>query len=101
MGPLGMSIGAGFARLEEKSGDRIEFLVVDSSLARAFFHGIPAARLLARAATTTAAGAAGDGPEDLLRTLLRPDSTPFDAVRKAVARHARVARDEGTLQASE
>jgi hypothetical protein len=96
-----MSIGAGFARLEERSGDRIEFLVVDSSLARAFFHGIPAARLLARAAHMTAAGAAGDGHEALLRTLLRPDSTLFDAVRRAVARHARVAQGEGALQASE
>src|SRR5580700_5308030 len=97
MGSLAMPIGAGFTRLEEKAADRIEFLVVDSSLARAFFHGIPAARLLARAMRA----GTGDTADGQLGTLLRPDSPAYDAVRRAVARHARVAQDEGTLQASE
>jgi hypothetical protein len=93
-----MPIGAGFSRLEEKAGDRIELLVVDSSLARAFFQGIPAARLLARALGESAAAAAPDHP---LHAVLPADSAAHDAVRRAVARHARVAQDEGTLQASE
>jgi hypothetical protein len=96
MGPPAMPIGAGFTRLEEKAGDRIEFLVVDSSLARAFFHGIPAARLLARATRT-----GSETAEAHVRTLLRPNTPAYEAVCRAVARHARVAQDEGSLQASE
>jgi hypothetical protein len=96
-----MPIGAGFTRLEEKAGDRIEFLVVDSSLARAFFHGIPAARLLARAMGTTGRERADASPEGVLGTFLTPGSAVGESVRKAVARHARVAQDEGALQASE
>ena len=38
-----------WGRLEPRSGDRLEFRVVDASLARALYDGIPAARLLARA----------------------------------------------------
>jgi hypothetical protein len=84
--------------LDPKSGDRIELRVVDASLARALFHGIPAARLLARArpaATDTASVVAWDAH---LRSLL---GMTHERVRRAMARHARVAIDEGPLVASE
>jgi len=101
MGPQAMPIGAGFVRLEVKAGDRIEFLVVDSPLARALFHGIPAARLLARTRVAGGHGADDTARDVHLRSLLRAESPAYEAVRRAIARHARVAEDEGTLEASE
>ncbi len=90
----------GIARLELRVGDRVEFLVVDSSLARAFFHGIPAARLLARARPAGGHADADATWDAHLRKLLG-ESPTYDAVKRAAARHARVALDEGPLEASE
>jgi hypothetical protein len=84
--------------LDPKSGDRLELRVVDAPLARALFHGIPAARLLARtrpASSDTAAAAAFDAH---LKSLL---GVTHERVKRAMARHARVALDEGPLRASE
>ena len=72
--------------------------MVDAPLARALFHGIPAARLLARvrpAAADTGATAAFDAH---LKSLL---GATYERVKRAMARHARVALDEGPLRASE
>src|SRR5580704_5437769 len=87
-----------WGRLDPKSGDRLELRVVDAPLARALFHGIPAARLLARtrpASSDTAAAAAFDAH---LKSLL---GATHERVKRAMARHARVALDEGPLRASE
>ena len=87
-----------WGRLDPKSGDRLELRVVDAPLARALFHGIPAARLLARtrpASSDTAAAAAFDAH---LKSLL---GVTHERVKRAMARHARVALDEGPLRASE
>ena len=88
-----------WGRLEPKSGDRLEFRVVDASLARALYDGIPAARLLARACrlpTTTARPRSAS--EAHLRALL---GGSYERVKRAKARHARVAVDEGLLRANE
>ena len=96
-----MPSGAGFARLEARVGDRIEFLVIDTPLARAFFHGIPAARLLARARPAGRRQNADAAWDAHLRSLLQGDPAAYEAVKRAAARHARVAHDEGPLEASE
>ncbi len=87
-----------WGRLEPKSGDRVEFRVVDASLARALFHGIPAARLLARARPLVGDGHAQVTWDDRMRALL---GGSYERVHRAMARHARVALDEGPLHASE
>jgi hypothetical protein len=87
-----------WGRLEPKLGDRLELRVVDESLARALYQGIPAARLLAR---TRPAADGADGVaawERHLRVLLGPS---FERVQRALARHARVALDERALPASD
>jgi hypothetical protein len=65
------------------------------------FHGTPAARLLARARLASDERGDGDAWEAHLARLLGRGSTTFDAVKRAVARHARVAFDEGPLQATD
>jgi hypothetical protein len=87
-----------WGRLEPKSGDRLELRVVDAPLARALYHGIPAARLLARARPTQDEGEAAATWDAQLRMLL---GASYDRVKRAKARHDRVALDEGPLQASE
>jgi hypothetical protein len=87
-----------WGRLEPRSGDRLEFRVVDASLARALYDGIPAARLLARARPGPDDAEAGAVWDERLRKLL---GTSHEGVKRAMARHARVARGEGLLRASE
>lgn len=84
-----------WAGLEPRVGERVELRIVDASLANAFFQGIPAARLLARARLSDEAGPW----EDRMGALLAADSPDYERVRRAVARHSRVALDEGPLPA--
>jgi hypothetical protein len=87
--------------LKPKPGDRVELRVVDAALARALFHGIPAARLLARARLAHDEREDGDVWDALLDRLLGRGTSAFDRVKRSVARHARVAFDEGPLQTDE
>jgi hypothetical protein len=84
--------------LKPKPGDRVELRVVDAPLARALFHGIPAARLLARVRLAHDEREDGDAWDARLDHLLRRGTTAYDQVKRSVARHARVAFDEGPLQ---
>jgi len=94
-------LGGSWAGLEPKAGDRVELCIVDASLARALFHGIPAARLLARARLAAEERDGGAAWEARLRRLLGSSSSAFDGAKRAIARHTRVAVDEGPLVASE
>jgi hypothetical protein len=87
-----------WGRLEPRQGDRVEFRVVDASLARALYDGIPAARLLARSRPGPLDGEAAMVWEARLQVLL---GSSYDRVKRATARHERVARDEGPLRANE
>jgi hypothetical protein len=87
-----------WGRLEPKSGDRVEFRVVDASLARALYQGIPAARLLARTRPLANDDDAQIAWDSRMRALL---GGTYDRVHRAMARHARVAMDEGVLRAGE
>jgi hypothetical protein len=88
-----------WGRLAPRSGDRLEFRVVDASLARALYDGIPAARLLARARPIAGEGEEAAAAWDAhLRALL---GDAYKPVKRAMARHARVAAGEGPLRASE
>src|SRR5262245_29780887 len=92
--------------LELSRADRIGFLVVDLSLARALYEGMPAARLLARARLGSderdlaelrhheSAVSTFDG---LVSTLTGDDRALRERIKKAVARHTRAAADEGPL----
>ncbi len=85
--------------LSPRVGDRVDLLVVDASLASALFHGIPAARLLAHARLGR------DGADDAewearMAALLGQGSRTHDRVRRAVARHSRVAIDERPIKAA-
>jgi hypothetical protein len=87
-----------WGRLEPRSGDRVEFRVIDASLARALYHGIPAARLLARTRPLDSDGDAQIAWDVRMHALL---GSSYDRVSRAMARHARVALDEGPLRANE
>jgi hypothetical protein len=87
-----------WGRLAPRSGDRLEFRVVDASLARALYHGIPAARLLARTRPVPDDGDAAPAWDATLSALL---GASYEDVRRATSRHSRVALDEGPLRASE
>jgi hypothetical protein len=89
----------GRAGLERKVGDRVELRVVDAPLAIALFEGIPAARLLAR--VRLAAAAQGAPWEERLAALVGAGTADYERVRRAMARHARVALDEGPMPASD
>jgi hypothetical protein len=91
----------GWSALKPKPGDRVELRVVDPPLARALFHGIPAARLLARVRLASDEQQDGDAWDTHLARLLVRGSAALDRVKRAVARHSRVAFDEGPLQATE
>jgi hypothetical protein len=88
-------------------GQDVELLVADLSLARAFYEGVPAARLLARVRLALderdlAAPASERGTYDALAARMLGAVRPaLDRVRRAVARHTRAASDEGPLAASE
>jgi hypothetical protein len=90
-----------WAGLEPRPGDRVELLVADASLARALFHGIPAARLLARARLASDQRDAGEGWDARMQTLLGRGTPEHERVKRATARHGRVAHDEGPLEADE
>jgi hypothetical protein len=103
-----------WAYLQPNVGDQVDLRVVDASLASALFHGIPAARLLAHAKLACAerdtenrdregrerpkrerATGVDDGGWDALMTkLLGAGTRIHERVRRAIARHARVAVDE-------
>ena len=85
-------------------GQDVELFVADLSLSRAFYEGVPAARLLARvrlAYDERDVGGAGGSYDALLAELLGGVRPALDRVRKAVARHGRAASDEGALLAPE
>jgi hypothetical protein len=93
-----------------RPGDELELRVIDLSLSRALYEGIPTARLLARMRL-------GSDERDLDATPLRKTATSsWDAllarilggapnaaerVKRAIARHARAAFDEGGLPMEE
>ncbi len=94
--------------------DEVELTVVDLGVARAFWEGVPTARLLARvrlhrderdlidldqrASGIDFADASWD---IILARLLAAAPASLDRVKRAVARHARAASDEGPLPASD
>jgi hypothetical protein len=96
--------------LELKAGARVELIVADAPLARALFDGVPAARLLARVrlacdARDANSTAGRDGKSSswdaLMARLLGSTPEVKQRVKRAVARHTRVADDEGPLYALE
>ncbi|HEY2514273.1 MAG TPA: hypothetical protein VGI39_25575, partial [Polyangiaceae bacterium] len=88
-----------------RSGDQLELRVVDLSLARALYEGIPTARVLARIRlgsderdleavprkTSTSSW------DTILARLLGGTTEPAERVKRAISRHARAATDEGSL----
>jgi hypothetical protein len=89
-----------------RSGDRIELRVVDLSLARALFEGIPAARLLARLRLASDERDLATAPQKksvtsswdvLLARLLGDAHGASERLKPAIAKHARAAFDEGPL----
>jgi hypothetical protein len=101
---MGVSLDVG---LDLAPGQDVELLVADLSLARAFFEGVPAARLLARVRLALdtrdlSAPPAERGSYDaLIGRMLGTVRPALDRVRRAVVRHTRAASDEGPLPASE
>src|SRR3984957_1814903 len=96
--------------LAVQATDRVEWLVADVSLARAFFGGVPAARLLARTRLATderdlLTSPLGSTPAvstwDMLMKRMLGKSETFDRVKRQVARQTRAASDEGPLEASQ
>src|ERR1700733_8255541 len=89
----------------------VELLVADASLARAFYAGIPTGRLLARLrfasdeadldAPPPSKPAASSWDQLLARLRAPTPEAVRDRVRRAIARHARAASDEGPLAATE
>lgn len=98
--------------LELRAGDRVELIVADAPLSRALFDGVPAARILSRArlasderdaaSPPSSRGASATSSWDaLMHRLLANSAEAKQRVRRAVARHTRVADDEGGLHANE
>jgi hypothetical protein len=97
--------------IELRPEELIELLVADLSLARAFYAGIPTARLLARLRLGADEGdldrpppskpAASSWDQLLARLLAGAGEATADRVKRAIARHARAATDEGPLEAGE
>ncbi|MDF2695731.1 MAG: hypothetical protein K0S65_4114 [Labilithrix sp.] len=94
--------------------DAVELTVVDLGLARALWEGVPTARLLARIRLhrderdlvdldQRASGIDFDDAswDIALARLLASAPTSLDRLKRAVARHARAASDEGPLAAGE
>jgi hypothetical protein len=90
-----------WAGLEPRVGDRVELRVVDASLATAFYAGIPAARLMARAKVALDADPRGSPWDERMVALLGAGSRDFERVRRAAARHFRAATSEGPLPAAD
>ncbi|MEO8798072.1 MAG: hypothetical protein ABI551_09325, partial [Polyangiaceae bacterium] len=74
---------------------QVELLIVDLSRARAFYEGVPSARLLARVARSRESDQ--DGWDALLVRLTGGDHASLERVRRALGAHARAAADEGPL----
>jgi len=96
--------------LELKAGARVELIVADTSLARALFDGVPAARILSRARlasderdanSSTGRDGRSSSWDALMSRLLGSTADAKQRVKKAIARHTRVADDEGPLDAVE
>lgn len=77
---------------------QVELLVSDVALARAWFEGVPAARLLARALLDRNEHDEGSF-ETFLARLLGVSSPARDRLARALARASRAAQDEGPLAA--
>jgi hypothetical protein len=97
--------------IDVQSDELVELLVVDASLARAFYAGIPTARLLARLRLASDEADLDAPPptrptssswDQLLAKLLAgAGDAALERVRRAIARHARAASDEGRLEGDE
>lgn len=97
--------------------DEVELAIVDLSVARALWVGVPTARLLARIRlerdqhdaetddppTSRHAGTPATEPgwDTLIAQLVGRSTPSYDRVKRAVARHGRAASDEGALRASD
>lgn len=93
-----------------RAGDQVELRVIDLSLARAFYEGIPAARLLARIrvrsderdlAAAPLRKTATSSWDALLARLTGGAPEAAERVKRAIARHTRAAFDEGALPMDE
>ncbi len=76
---------------------QVELLIVDLSRARAFYEGVPSARLLARVQLSRQAEMATW--DALLARLVGDDREALERVRRALITHASAALDEGPLVA--
>jgi hypothetical protein len=76
---------------------QVELLIVDLSRARAFYEGVPSARLLARVQLSRASEMASW--DALLARLVGDDHDALERVRRALNAHASAANDEGPLVA--
>jgi len=77
---------------------QVELLVADLSLARALFEGVPAARLLSRVQLARDASNQAAWDEWLARVTAH-QTDDLERLRRAIARHARQALDEGPIDA--
>jgi hypothetical protein len=93
-----------------RPGDRAELLVADLSAARAFYDGIPVARLLARMRLASDQGDLAAPPrrkvdgsswDAILARLFGGSAPALERVKRAVARQTRAASEDGPLRASE
>ncbi len=106
MGTQAIEVG-----IDVQPDDLVELLVADASLARAFYAGIPTARLLARLRLASDEADLDAPPpsrptssswDRLIAKLVAGAGDPMmDRLRRAIARHARAASDEGPLYAGE
>lgn len=101
-------------RLAAEADDEVELAVVDVGVARAFWEGVPTARLLARTrlardeddlvepvARATGAELDRSSWDTLQARLLKSAPALLERVKRAIARHGRAASDEGPLPASD
>ena len=93
-----------------RAGDQLELRVIDLSLSRAFYEGIPAARLLARMRVRSDERDLDAAPlrktatsswDALLARLTGGAPETGERVKRAIARHTRAAFDEGALPIDE
>ncbi len=96
--------------IDLRPDELVELLVADVSLARAFYSGIPTARLLARLRLASDEGDLDSPPpskpavsswDQLVTALLSGSEQAIDRVKRAIARHARAVSDEGALTGTE
>lgn len=96
------------------SEDEVELTIVDLGVARAFWEGVPTGRLLARVRLhrderdlvdfdqrVSGIDFADASWDIVLARLLASAPTSLERVKRAVARHARAASDEGPLAATD